>query len=99
MHAELPADDQPSGPLNAAQVGASWDDFSGPLTAQGARDAQLLRQQRGIPVFTRMQGLPSRVAAEHAPGLDAALALEYAPSWQACLGMHSAIRRAAEEPA
>lgn len=45
MHAELPADDQPPGPLSAA------------------------------------------------------LALEYAPFWQACLGMHSAIRRAAEEAA
>lgn len=61
--------------------------------AQDALDAELLRQQRGILAFTRMEGMDFRVAAFYVDDPDAAaqlarqLAAEHAPGLEAALAL------------
>ena len=61
--------------------------------AQDALDAELLRQQRGILAFTRMEGMQSRVAAFYVDDPDAVtslahqLAAEHAPQLDAALAL------------
>ena len=61
--------------------------------AQDALDAELLRQQRGIQAFTRMEGMAFRVAAfyvddpEVATQLAQRLAAEHAPDLEAALAL------------
>ena len=61
--------------------------------AQDALDAELLRQQRGILAYTRMENMESRVAAFYVDDPDAAAALarqlaaEHAPGLEAALAL------------